>query len=46
MTDASLLCEVSCQERNEGSQEHHYEEQEASNSRGVSNLWYQDVPNR
>ncbi len=34
------------EERNEGSQEHYYEERQASNTGGLSQLRYQDFQNR
>ena len=44
--DASILYEVPCQKRNEGYQEHNYEEPQAGHSRCVSRMWDQDVQNR
>ncbi len=45
-TNASVLCQVPRQERNEGCQSHCYEEWQASNPGGMSHLRNQDVPNR
>ncbi len=44
--DASVLCQVSCQERDEESQEHHHEEWQTGDSRCVPGMRDQDVPYR
>jgi len=43
--DASLLCEVPCQEGNERCQEHNYEEWQASNPGCMPDLWHENVQN-
>jgi len=44
--DASILREVSNQERNEGCQEHNHEEWQAGDPRYMSHMWDQDVQDR
>ena len=44
--DASILCEVPCQEGDEGSKIYNDEEWKTGNSRYMPHMWYQDVQNR
>jgi hypothetical protein len=44
--DASLLCEMSRKERNEGYPNDNNEEWQTSNERCLPSLWHQDVQNR
>ena len=41
--DASILCQVPYQERNERPQEHNHEKRQAGYARDMSRLWDQDV---
>ncbi len=44
--NASVLCEMSCQKRDEGCQKHNHEEREAGDSGRVPRMWDQDVQDR
>jgi len=45
-TNASILCKVPHQKRNEGYQEHNHEEREAGNSGCMPDMRHQDVQDR
>jgi len=46
LANASVLCQMPRQERDEESSEHHHEERQAGNQRYLSGLRHQDVPHR